>query len=169
MCWMSYNQEDLIPKIAKEDIIVYKTLRVKGFFNKHFSVCTLKRYKKGKKNEQQEIYLNYDNPKSAIIQRGYHSVSGNNKISKIAINKRLLEGWFNDALFDCGNVLAQFVIPKGTKYYENEQGLIVSENIVYIKDIINLAVILDKYNLKFDGMSLNEIAEHVEKTKKNYK
>lgn len=68
----------------------------------------------------------YMNSGYLAIQRGYHSYRNLVKISAY---------WYkcnDNELFTDGNeVLAEFIIPKGTLYYANFRGELVSENIIF--------------------------------------
>lgn len=162
MCWtIDKNEFDKNPKsyhkIADEDIFVYKYGNVfeddncfHSCFKKCFSYKPNVLNEKIKLNleEDEDIYLQYA---YYNINEGYHSYSGECKYfyeiwprGKIfcveTINKEKPTSFIGD-YFDKTNIIGEFIIPKGTEFYENEFGDIVSTQLVWtgkIKHLIDI-------------------------------
>ena len=127
MCWNGHSEQK---KVAEKDIEVYKIGRVQD----NRFICEFRNfsYKKGVPNE--ELVLKEICWMGSIsINEGYHSykrvsIRFNSLSGKI---KYIYRGYkiqpYLDGLYD----LATFIIPKGSIYYENLDGEIVSSNIVY--------------------------------------
>ena len=134
MCWNGHSGQK---KVAEKDIEVYKIGRVQD----NRFICEFRNfsYKKGVPNEElvlKEIYW----MGSISINEGYHSykrVSIQFKSLSDTI-KFIYRGYtlhpYRDGLYD----LATFIIPKGSIYYENINGEIVSSNILYTGKYLEL-------------------------------
>lgn len=145
MCWTCCI-ENLKAQIAKEDINIYKVVKKA---TKKSCVSLFMDYTYYSKDRQLSLTLrvmiepfsNY-----AKITEGYHSYSSVNFVyDSVMIG-------FNGLLYKavkCGNCeemlrvdnslyLATFVIPAGSKYFINEDGIIVSNNIRYTGKYIKL-------------------------------
>lgn len=137
MCWCSTKKPKA--KIAWLPKKVYKVVSyimnspIRGF---HYNI--------NEKNPKEKIcvesYLNAEIP-TYIINKGYHSYSNKVKIKKLkGINEDItvIDGLKNGNLM----VLQEYwkiyeaYIPFGAKYYENENGEIVSENLVITNKVI---------------------------------
>lgn len=134
MCWNGHSGQK---KVAERDIEVYKIGRVQD----NRFICEFRNfsYKKGVLNE--ELALRENRWMGSIsINEGYHSykrVSFEfNSLSDII--KFIYRGYtlhpYRDGLYD----LATFIIPKGSIYYENINGEIVSSNILYTGKYLEL-------------------------------
>lgn len=76
-----------------------------------------------------------------VIEEGYHSYSKKCKIyygkynsDKISIyNKEeiKIENYFSEGIYFIYEIIGKFIIPKGSEYYENENGEIVSSQLVW--------------------------------------
>lgn len=131
MCWIGTNDEELTPKIAEDNIPVEKIVVLdtnldneecwySAYFNKEYELNTTY------KTNDMFLFDDY------MIEKGFHSYKG----VKIVINKKTggiyiyskhdkkLDSWciHNKAIMSC-------VIPKGSIYYENRHGEIVSNTI----------------------------------------
>ena len=134
MCWRIEKDKnpEVYHKIAQEDIIVYKFGNVcnDNCFHPYFYENL--GYKKDTLNNEIKLEIIdgivvdrfYKNPsENFLIIDGYHSYSG-------------------ECLYDCrlhildesylfASHIGTFIIPKGTEYCENEDGEIVSSNILW--------------------------------------
>ena len=133
MCWVAVTEEELTPKIAEDNIPVEKIVMLNttiynepywcsAYFNKIYDLNTT--YKTN------DMHL-----EGCIVKEGFHSYKGvkiifNKELERIYIydkNKIRLDSWhiYNKAIMSC-------VIPKGSMYYENNHGEIVSNAITPI-------------------------------------
>lgn len=132
MCWIGR----CIRKIAKRDITVYKLGRISE--NNFISLYKDYTYEIKKTNKEIElkpdIFCDSELDFIGAIYKGYHSYiyismpySGLELCSRaIYLGKRL------HYLSLCNPYyVAAFIIPKGSEYYENSKGEIVSSNIIY--------------------------------------
>ena len=137
MCWM--GRCDV--KIAERDFYVYKLGRVsdRGFISLYQNFIYVPRVLNEKIKMRPIIIDNYSIHKLlkeqyGIIYEGYHSYkditmpysdlgswSRTIYLGRIAENVRLHNIYS----------IATFIIPKGSKYYENDDGEIVSSDIIY--------------------------------------
>lgn len=109
MCF--YTTKTARAKIAKTDIECWKRLKPNKtpLFYSH-----LPRYLKNKKSPKIKIHKHFD-----VVEQGYHSFK----------TRHIVE------LFTCflgESCVHKFIIPKGTRYYENETEY-VSETIILVK------------------------------------
>ena len=132
MCWES---SQAVKQIAEEDIKVFKIgKRYEGMFYSMY---------KGFKYRLNQLYsINicikaYYHYQSVFVgSRGFHSYDPS--IVHLKISKNGIIRWAvyaRQRRLDCdtviaGYVIAECVIPKGTTYYENENGEIISEAII---------------------------------------
>lgn len=152
MCWKidskkSGKNPDDYHKIAKENIAVFKfgwANKIDNVFQPYFMIDA--EYKPNVRNE--EIELKYNNFKKTdlyYIGKGYHSYSGDCIYAhqcvypKDYVNGFCLEQYCN------ANFLGIFKIPKGTEYYENEDGEIVSSNIIWIGAYYDIELVNEEY------------------------
>ena len=127
MCWNGHSEQK---KVAEKDIEVYKIGRVQD----NRFICEFRNfsYKKGVPNE--ELVLKEICWMGSIsINEGYHSykrvsIRFNSLSGKV---KYIYRGYIIQPYLDDSYDLATFIIPKGSIYYENFDGEIVSSNIVY--------------------------------------
>ena len=139
MCWKSKIKP--LKQIADTDIPVIKTLLKHDDYNNYgiyYSCYQNFKYKIGEtydidkhslKVESKNIHDIY------IIRNGYHSYDSKCTISTEKITGMKFIKWNKDFSVDVHDkltVLALFNIPKGSKYYENENGEIVSNKIKFI-------------------------------------
>ena len=128
MCWCGYKIQR---RVAEKDIEVYKIGRVQdNRFNCEFQWYS---YEKGVVNKELVLkeephWLGY-----ITINEGYHSykrvsIRFNSLSGKV---KYIYRGYIIQPYLDDLYDLATFIIPKGSIYYENLDGEIVSSNIVY--------------------------------------
>ena len=133
MCWVSAKA---IQKIAEKDFYVYKIGRVvwNGIF-----VSYIKNFVYNPKCSNKIIPLMVQIPcrGTCVIQEGYHSYKW---IAFDDTNPRercLYLGNYDNALKENLSLyggyccIGTFIIPKGTEYFENEHGHIVSSEIIY--------------------------------------
>lgn len=117
MCWMMHSTKTIFPNFADDDIIVYKigfkedNEFIGYFYNEH--------YKIGEEKYHVDINLKrtyvYDDIKHYEINEGFHSYGNNARV--------------NGLLKNC--VIGRFIIPKGTKFFINDDKEYVSETIKF--------------------------------------
>ncbi len=145
MCW-SCNINKLKAQIAKEDINVYKIVKNT---NRKYCVSPFMEYTYYQKDMQSSLTLKVIiEPRSNYVKitEGYHSYSSVNFICDSII--RSINGLLYKSI-QCGNrtemiavnnslYLATFIIPAGSTYFINEEGVIVSNMIGYTGRYIKL-------------------------------
>ena len=137
MCWRSKNA---VKQVAKEDIKTFKVgMKMGDNYFKSYYFTHL--YKPLQKYETEMCVLDTKEDGFAITH-GFHSYDpefckislGKIVIGKcwdvFYVNKETMKllNWYTDFL--CKLLVAECIIPKGTTYYENEHGEIVSEAII---------------------------------------
>lgn len=134
MCWKTFRKEYSQIKTAMEDIPVYKFLKRNG--HTPFKNYPIILGKKLPKVELLGIYHFYDDG----IDQGYHSYSTSILIGKDFGNTYV----YNQSIEGCRvGILPRHLvcykgyIPKGTKYYINENNEIVSETLVVLNESID--------------------------------
>lgn len=131
MCWFAYNIEELNPKIAEDNIPVEKLVKVTGkdtcrsaYFGFSYKMNNI--YKK----DIQRIYRG--------ITNGIHSYKGCKFLIKdrsiIVCSRNPVRTLDSLSIINCfyGNMnmgIMSCIIPKGSIYYENERGEVVSNAI----------------------------------------
>lgn len=144
MCWIGKNA----CKIARRDIVVYKIGDIyKNIFTSLYQNYV---YEIGKINKDVVLVpdmrynvngvFRIEDPLCAIY-RGYHSYtsismpySGLSLYSRtIYLGKRPHSMWLRNYYY-----LATFIIPEGSNYFENDEGEIVSSNIIYTGKYVKL-------------------------------
>ena len=145
MCWTCCI-ENLKDQIAKEDINVYKIVRKA---NKESCVSLFIEYTYYKNSIHPSLVLEVRVESSysfAKIEEGYYSYSSVSFVCDSV--RRSIDGKLYKAM-QCGNrkemfrvdnslYLATFVIPAGSVYFINEDGVIVSNKIRYAGKYIKL-------------------------------
>lgn len=132
MCWVS---SQAVKQVAEEDIKVFKIgERYEGMF------CSMY---KGFKYQLNQLYTSccidiefQDYNDRFVGSRGFHSYDPS--MAYLEISKNVIPRWSvrtrQGALdFDTGDanyVKAECIIPKGSEYYENEWGEIISNQII---------------------------------------
>ena len=138
MCWASSNTA--VRKIAERNFYVYKIGQVlwNGIF-----VSYLRHYDYVPKFHNIKVPLIILTPYINIIQGGYHSYKWVAIDNSNPRERCLYLGNYDDALKE--NIalyehccIATFVVPKGSEYYENEYGHIVSSDIIYTGKYLKL-------------------------------
>lgn len=130
MCWMGKCNV----KIAKRDFYVYKIgyISYRGFRSLYQNFI----YKPKEINKKVELYpiQFFLNESSCVIYEGYHSYkdiampySDSGLYFRIIYLGKLVETIKLHNIYS----IATFIIPKGSEYYENDGGEIVSSNIIY--------------------------------------
>ena len=155
MCWeinkWAYTQNTKkYRKVADKDIFVYKLGYKDGNgFSPYYRDEFI--YNANMPNEEIKLYVNSSQVFDFRVDEGYHSYSGECKYfyeiwprGKIfcveTINKEKPTSFIGD-YFDKSNIIGEFIIPKGTEFYENEFGDIVSSQLVWtgkIKHLIDI-------------------------------
>ena len=132
MCWIGRKNNK---QVAKRDFYVYKIGLVIG--NTFTSLFQKYIYRIKKSNPIIPLLFIEDNYERIKIEDGYHSYK------EIAIefcqNPYLRDIYLGDVINGFVDDLSQysplylgtFIIPKGSKYYINNRGEIVSSNIIY--------------------------------------
>ena len=138
MCWIS--KTPAILKIASEDIKVFKI--IEKFENNIISAYRGFEYKIGQLYET-EIGLT-ETFSTSSIRQGFHSYSNECRLEqgctylKQPAFRIMFKGTCLDS-FGCYKVSyckVNCIIPKGSQYYENDMGEIVSDKII-LKEIID--------------------------------
>lgn len=144
MCWVGKNA----CKIAERDIVVYKM----GSISENIFISLYKNYiyKKGKINKDIVLVpdiryevngvFRIEDPLYAIY-RGYHSYTSiSMSYSDLGLDSRTIYLGKLPYILLLRNYcyIATFIIPKGSNYFENDRGEIVSSNIIYTGKYIKL-------------------------------
>ena len=139
MCWIG---TEAIQKIAEKDFYVYKIGRVlrNGIF-----VSYIKNFDYIPKFRNRTIFLMVQIPcrDTCVIQEGYHSYKWIAFDNTNPYERCVYLGNYNFALKENTSLykhycIATFMVPKGSEYYENEFGEIVSSEIIYTGKYIKL-------------------------------
>lgn len=146
MCWTTQYDNHLQPLIAEDDMKVLKLLSedLKSPFQLNFHYIL---------NENApyvpiKLEISYWQ-KEDIINDGYHSFNINHH--SILKFEELTEKYlYKKSVFPEGSCLFEAIIPKGTKYYENEYGEIVSETIRIVKKVNHLNYDITVTPINFD-------------------
>ena len=142
MCWVTKNKKFIKKRIAKEDIFV-KKLMSKSMDTKFVeSPCFDMVWEFGRCEKYREkiaILKEWDLDKKLVyvIQQGFHSLSPTCNVKKINQNAvAFYESKKVFSFFDYNNsfILVDAKIPKGSIYYENEQGEIVSNKLIILQE-----------------------------------
>ena len=146
MCWQikrcNFDKNpDKYHKIADENIIVYKIGDVRC--DNFFSACEFYKYNRKFSNKKTKLKLqelSEDGKDFYTIEKGYHSYSGDCKIindimlsySPILITTIIFKVKNEQkASYHDNHCVGIFVIPKGSEYYENAEGEIVSNQLIW--------------------------------------
>ena len=135
MCWNGYRIQR---RVAEKDIEVYKI----GIVQNNRFICEFQdfSYKKGVTNE--ELVLRETRWMNSIsINEGYHSYKRVSiKFNSLSSNKfkYIYRGYVIQPYREGRYDLATFIIPRGSTYYENLDGEIVSSNIIYTGKYLRL-------------------------------
>lgn len=125
MCYTAVTKEAQTPHIANKDIKVYKLCKLCG--NKVLSIVKLYTYIPYEK--QLTINLKLLNCHNYYyIENGHHSYKHITFIDGthiIIVNDHKCDTIIDNA------IIGEFIIPKGSTYYENNSGEIVSSNIIF--------------------------------------
>lgn len=139
MCWIGEGPV----KIAEKDIIVYKIGKISS--DKFQSLYQGYIYNLKELNTEillsPKIDYGYENSILYIIWKGYHSYKNVvMPFTGLEKNFRAIYGGILQMEMSLPNdyYLGTFIIPKGSKYYENSWGEIVSSNIIYTGKYIKL-------------------------------
>lgn len=144
MCWIGKNA----CRIAERDIVVYKIGSISG--NMFISLYKNYIYKKGKINKDIVLVpdiryevngvFRIEDPLYAIY-RGYHSYTSiSMSYSDLGLDSRTiyLGKFAEDIRLNNVYSIATFIIPKGSNYFENDRGEIVSSEIIYTGKYLKL-------------------------------
>lgn len=141
MCWLSKKKK--AARIAVEDILVYKVMYRKPNNGRFRSLYRRMDY------EPEKIYWTDVNPISIdsplypemMIDKGFHSYSMDKTMATKDKYHIVIYNMENneivDSIFFSDNlVIAKCIIPKGSKYYKNDLGEIVSDQIIITGEAI---------------------------------
>lgn len=141
MCWKS--KEKKTPQIAGEDIFVYKVMLQNPDTGRYKSLYYGMRYEAGKVyrtciepiNTYRPLYIEME------IDKGFHSYSMDRTMATKDKYQIVIYNMENneivDSIFFSDNlVIAKCIIPKGSKYYKNDLGEIVSDQIIITGEAI---------------------------------
>lgn len=154
MCWFTYDKGRTIGIVAKNDIEVYKVMVMKPLEDEELFYSAYRDfpYKKGvlyKLGSQIKInILEEDSITYYRIFRGFHSYNSQStllckehdnimeSLAVYSINKEKVDSYLeNDGITSRILKKVLCVIPKGSVYFENEFGEIVSDKII-IKNVL---------------------------------
>ena len=155
MCYNAFTEKARTKRIAGEDIKVYKICdfhnnMVISYFQNYVYV-PLEITHEISITFVEEFGLNY-------VVDGYHSYKSCKWYPHLSKYKNLIaviEDTYKTYDYKSHVVIAEFIIPKGTIYYENTNGEIVSNQIMFT-GIIHKPVIYDDGNVESIKMNLNE-------------
>lgn len=130
MCWVGTNDEELTPKIAEDNIPVEKIVMLGTNFDNEecwYSAYFSKEYELNTTYKTDDMFLFV-----CVVEKGFHSYKGvriviNKEIESIYIYSKMnckLDSWHI-----CSTAIMSCIIPKGSIYYENRHGEIVSNTI----------------------------------------
>ena len=151
MCWeinkWAYTQNTKkYRKVADKDIFVYKIGYKDGNgFSPYYRDEFI--YNANMPNEEIKLYVNSSQVFDFRVDEGYHSYSGKCELIKSFYDICVYPKFYNERCLDYYDFddpfIGEFIIPTGTEYYENEEGEIVSSNIIWtgkIKYLININI-----------------------------
>ena len=162
MCWKIDKKEfksnpEKYHKVAEEDIVVYKF--GKEIDKKFFPSYKINfGYEPNYLSDKVEIKLNkdgvcYHGTRCFYSNEGYHSYSEECEIIKYLYNVGVYSKISNGNRLDYYEFetpfIGKFIIPNGTEYYENEDGEIVSSQIMWTGKGIYFSDIESKSLIKF--------------------
>lgn len=134
MCWQKYKHIDLQRHVAETDIISTKVLvleknKLRAFYRKYY-------YAIGELNQTDfPLEINY----LGNIYKGFHSYNNENikyvaAVPGIWVNNIAIKEFINVFSNACHSlVVVECTIPKGSEYYENSIGEIVSDKLIINK------------------------------------
>lgn len=140
MCWSSKSKP--VRQIADSDIEIYKIMKYNTVHESYYSLHFYHKYVIGEDNAKVDLNPNMENEGEYHIFEGYHSYSPE---CFIGISKYMsFQGYFiiygieedgrNEVLeYDDNSEnlkILKCVIPKGSEYYTNKEGEMVSSNII---------------------------------------
>ena len=139
MCWVGGK---VIEQIAKRDFYVYKIGRV-PWDNIFVSHCKNFDYVSKNRNRKISLIVQYPYRDIYVVQQGYHSYKWIAFDDTNPSERCLYLGNYDNALKENLSLyghccIGTFIIPKGTKYFENENGHIVSSDIIYTGKYLKL-------------------------------
>lgn len=153
MCWeinkwaYTHNTKKY-HKVADKDIFVYKIgYKVDKGFSPYYRDEFI--YKANIPNEEIKLYVDNIQVFNFRVDEGYHSYSGECIFSYgkwlgekcLKINSRVKSTCLIEDIIKEDVIIGKFIIPKGTEYLENEEGEIVSSQLIwsgeykYVNDI----------------------------------
>ena len=142
MCWISKKKPERL--VAKEDTTVYKIVQVFPD-NKIHSYYNEFIYELGQiyNTECNVEYFKQDEDDLYLINEGFHSYNYNPSIGYDTIKQSVIVGSKSMEVYSGPGVFGMLcIIPKGTEYYINDYGDIVSTSIKPItlstKELTNL-------------------------------
>ena len=140
MCWIGRKGE-AIKRDAKRDIEVFKII-YKTINGRYKSYYWNFEYKKNEVN-QGELRVANCSPEITNILSGFHSYKSldmlNNRGINICVKPIKGSGETIDYVYSIYEkdklIIAKFIIPKGSEYYENQNGEIVSNQIIFKEEV----------------------------------
>ena len=139
MCWVGGKATK---QVAEKDFYVYKIGRVTGdnIFVSRFKNFD---YIPKVRNRKIPLIIQYPYRDIYIVQQGYHSYKWIAFDDTNPSERCLYFGSYDNALKENLSLyghccIGTFIIPKGTKYFENENGHIVSSDIIYTGKYLKL-------------------------------
>lgn len=155
MCYRAFTKKAKTKQVAEKDIKVYKVCtNTDHMIFSYFRKCQyvpLKITHEISITFVEEFGLNY-------VADGYHSYKSCKwypHLSKYKYLAAVIEDTYQPYYCKSSVVIAEFIIPKGTIYYENTNGEIVSNQIMFT-GIIHKPVIHDDSSVESIKIDLNE-------------
>ena len=159
MCWKIAKKDfDKNPekyhRVADKDIVVYKFgNRTDNKFN---PICRDRYgYSRQVFNKEVELVLeetdDFFDKTSKIINEGYHSYAE----EYFNFIDAPFQSWLSEvtSISNC-DTIGEFIIPKGTEYYENPFGEIVSSNIIWTGESISINSSITECANKFKDLNI---------------
>ena len=147
MCWWTIKKKifdeypDSYHKVATQDIAVYK---FGDIVEENFISSELKKkYASNIANKHIRINLIKDNQRYYEINEAYDSYSEN---CSLILDIPYIFVYPSTQTYDLNKIIGKFIIPKGTEYYENNKGEIVSTQLLWTGNYIcNISLSLKRF------------------------
>lgn len=158
MCYQAYTEQVRIKHVADKDIRVYKICTLEG--NQLYSRIKRFRYELLKVNVKIDIKFEQQYG-LYYVSEGYHSFVTCRWYPRLLTYCKILGVIIGDNYLTLGKasfqdlVIAEFIIPKNTTYYKNNNGEIVSEQIIFT-GIVHKPIIYKDGNVESAKINLNE-------------
>lgn len=154
MCYKAFTKKAKTKQVAEKDIKVYKIC----VNTDHLVISYCQKYIYVPLEITHEIPITFvEEVGFNYIADGYHSYKSCKWYPYLSKHKELIsviEDTYKTYYYKSHVVIAEFIIPKGTIYYENTNGEIVSNQIMFT-GIIHKPIIYDDGSVESVKMNLN--------------